>query len=63
VQTSPKQNYEREVSLGTPPDFDTVADLMIGALHDVYEARETTQLDFRAPRAILTRNGCPGPVS
>ena len=63
VQTSPKQNYEREISLGTPPDFDAVADLMIGALHDAYEARETTPLNFRAPRAILTRNACPGPVS
>ncbi|KQP30543.1 hypothetical protein ASF49_13630 [Methylobacterium sp. Leaf104] len=63
VEVNRNENYQREIELGTPPDFDAVADLMIGALYDAYRARETTPLKFNAPRAILSRNACPGPVS
>ncbi|MGU3358764.1 TY-Chap domain-containing protein [Methylobacterium sp. M6A4_1b] len=63
AQAGSNENYKREITLGTPPDFDIAADLMIGALHDAYEARASTPLAFFAPRAVLSRGACPGPVS
>ncbi|KQO61695.1 hypothetical protein [Methylobacterium sp. Leaf88] len=63
VQFRRNENYEREISLGTPPDFDAAAVVMIGTLSDAYDARAHTPLEFHAPRAVLPRDACPGLVS
>jgi hypothetical protein len=62
AQADPVRNYVREIALGTPPDFDVAATLMLSTLHDAYGARSDTQIAFKAPRAILPLRPCPGPV-
>lgn len=59
----PNGNFAREVALGTPPDFDRVAELMLGALHDGYGADSDDRLRLSAPMARLPPGACPGPVS
>lgn len=44
-------NFAREVVLGTPPDLDAAARLMLAALHDGYRADDTSVLDAVAPMA------------
>jgi hypothetical protein len=50
--TGPEQkNFPYERALGSPPDFDAIATLMLTALHDAYGAREDTELETYAPFA------------
>lgn len=59
----PNGNFAREIALGTPANFNRVAELMLGALHDGYGVRSGDPLLFDAPMARLPRDACPGPVS
>lgn len=58
----PNGNFAREIDIGTRPDLDRVADLMLGALHDAYGIGLEDRLKFDAPMALVSRNACPGPV-
>lgn len=62
TQTDQTKNHTREITLGTPPDYDIAAKLMLGALYDAYGVGIETQLAFKAPMAILPLRACPGPV-
>lgn len=53
-------NIDREI--GTPPDFNALADFMLRALHDGYGARGNMNLEFNAPFAPKAPSTCV-PVS
>jgi hypothetical protein len=44
-------NFSLDREVTEPPDFRSIADLMLKALHDGYGARADTELDFHAPYA------------
>jgi len=44
-------NFRYEAALGSPPDLNAIADLMLAALHDGYGARAGSRLSFNAPFA------------
>ena len=50
AQPDARANFAREVELGTPPDLDIPARLILTALHDGYDA-EGVSLDMTAPMA------------
>jgi hypothetical protein len=55
-------NFRYEVELESPPDFNTIADLILKALHDGYGARADSELQFNAPFAPRPTTKCV-PVS
>ena len=42
-------NFGQEIALGDPPDFRSVADLLLTTLYDVYKARPWTPMVLTAP--------------
>jgi hypothetical protein len=55
-------NFSLYRDVTEPPDFGSIADLMLKALHDGYGARADTELDFHAPYAAKGSPKCV-PVS
>lgn len=55
-------NFQYFADIGTRPDFNTIADLILGALHDSYGARANSRLTFNAPFAPSESSSCK-PVS
>lgn len=55
-------NFRYEAGIGTPPDLNAIADLMLTALHDGYGARANETLRFNAPFARGPASKCV-PVS
>lgn len=53
-----KGNFSLENPLGPRPDFNALADLILQALHDSYEARAETKLEFDAPFAKRATSSC-----
>jgi hypothetical protein len=51
-------NFQREFDVAGVPDFKTIADFMLMALHNGYGARAETRLRFNAPFARTTRSKC-----
>lgn len=58
----PHRNFTREIEIGSGPDLDRVADLMLGALHDGYHVGSEDALDLIAPMALPSLDACPGPI-
>lgn len=52
-------NFRQEIALSVPPNLAKVADLMLAALHDAYDASSRTYLDFQAPLADRAPHPCP----
>jgi len=57
-----KGNFNVDLDIGEPPDFKSLADLMLKALHDAYGAEAETKLRFHAPYARRATRKCV-PVS
>jgi hypothetical protein len=55
-------NFNIDLDVADPPNFNVLADFMLRALHDAYGARADTQLQFNAPLAPHTSSQCT-PVS
>lgn len=55
-------NFEVDLDIGSPPDFNAMADFILRALHDGYGARADTKLRFNAPFAPGMPSACV-PVS
>jgi hypothetical protein len=53
-----KGNFSLEKPLDRQPDFNALADLILQALHDGYDARAETKLRFDAPFAKRTTSSC-----
>lgn len=53
-----KGNFRYQRSIGSPPDLNTIADLMLTALHDAYGARAGETLRFNAPFARRATSKC-----
>lgn len=51
-------NHALEFDVKTPPDFNAIADLILKALHDAYDARAESRLRFNAPFAQRESSGC-----
>jgi hypothetical protein len=57
-----KGNFSIDRDLANPPDFNTLADFILKALHDGYGARADMNLEFNAPLAPHATSKCV-PVS
>jgi hypothetical protein len=53
-----KGNFSLEKPLDRRPDFNALADLILQALHDGYDARAETKLRFNAPFARRAMSSC-----
>lgn len=53
-----KGNFSLERPLDRRPDFNGIADLILQALHDGYDARATSKLRFNAPFARRATSSC-----
>lgn len=51
-------NHALEFEVRSPPDFNAIADLMLKALHDAYDARASSTLHFSAPFAPRESSSC-----
>lgn len=51
-------NFNVDLDVADPPDFNTLADFMLKALHDGYGARVDTKLRFNAPFAPRATSKC-----
>jgi hypothetical protein len=51
-------NFRYQVGIGSPPDLNAVADLILIALHDGYGARADSRLSFNAPFAPRATSKC-----
>jgi hypothetical protein len=51
-------NFRIWFDVGNPPDFNAIADFMLKALHDGYDARADMKLRFNAPFAPHTSSKC-----
>jgi hypothetical protein len=51
-------NFQIWFDVADPPDFNAIADFMLKALHDGYDARADMKLDFNAPFAPHTTSKC-----
>lgn len=55
-------NFNIDLDVPDPPDFNPLADFMLKALHDAYGARASMRLEFNAPLAPHASSQC-APVS
>lgn len=51
-------NHVLEFEVKSPPDFNAIADLVLKALHDAYDARAETGLRFNVPFAQRGSSSC-----
>jgi hypothetical protein len=51
-------NFRIELDVSNPPDFNAIADFILLALHDGYDARASSQLQFNAPFAPRPTSKC-----
>ena len=51
-------NFRYEAGIGSPPDLNAIADLILAALHDGYGARADSRLSFNAPFAPRATSKC-----
>jgi hypothetical protein len=51
-------NFRYEAGIGSPPDLNAIADLILTALHDGYGARADSRLSFNAPFAPRASSKC-----
>ena len=51
-------NFQHEFDVGPVPDFNAIADFILGALHDGYGARADSQLTFNVPFAPQPTSRC-----
>jgi hypothetical protein len=57
-----KGNFRIDLDVAEPPDFNAIAELMLTALHDAFNAEANTKLRFHAPYARRATSKCT-PVS
>jgi hypothetical protein len=51
-------NFRYEAAVGSPPDLNAIADLILAALHDGYGAHADSRLSFNAPFAPRASSKC-----
>jgi hypothetical protein len=51
-------NFNADLDVADPPNFNTLADFMLKALHDAYGARADMKLEFNAPFAPRPTSKC-----
>ncbi len=51
-------NFKIDLDVSDPPNFNTLADFMLKALHDGYDARADMKLQFNAPFAPRATSKC-----
>jgi hypothetical protein len=51
-------NFQRMIDVGSRPNFNAMADLILKALHDAYGARAVSRLEINAPFAPRPSSTC-----